>query len=113
MVGIDFKMFLLGVALLAVGLVLAWVEFALPEYFFGWFMLGLAGPLAWGLFALLIIVGAGLIYGGLKTKPAMMRMEAHPVPPPLSPATKHCSQCGSLLEENDKFCGKCGKLVNP
>jgi hypothetical protein len=115
MAGVDVKMLLLGVVLLAIGLILAWVEFALPEYFFGWFMLGLAGPLAWGLFAILIVVGAGLIYGGLKAEPvteSSERIETHSVPPPPPPsAAGNCPHCGFQIEEKDKFCGKCGKPV--
>jgi putative Mn2+ efflux pump MntP len=66
---IDAKMLLLGVMLLAIGILVGYVEFVYPEYFFGWFLLGLAGPLAWALFAVLIFVGSGMIYASLKSEP--------------------------------------------
>jgi hypothetical protein len=58
------KLLFSGILLLAAGILIAYVEFGHPEIFFGWFGLGLAGPLVWGLFLLLIIVGIGFIYGG-------------------------------------------------
>ena len=113
----DLKMLLLGITLLALGILLGWVEFVYPEYFFGWFGLGLAGPLAWILFALLIFVGAGMIYGGIKAEPvpdsAQPRQTRLPPPPPAPSASSQnrCPHCGTLLEESDKFCGNCGKAV--
>ncbi len=60
---VDIKWFSLGILLLVGGVLIAYVEFGYPEYFFGWFGLGLAGPLVWGLFLVLIFLGIGFVYG--------------------------------------------------
>lgn len=73
---IDAKMLLLGVMLLAIGILVGYVEFVYPEYFFGWFMLGLAGPSVWGLFAVFIFVGSGMIYASLRSEPVPEKKQA-------------------------------------
>jgi hypothetical protein len=65
---VDFKLLSLGVLFLIGGILLAYVEFGYPEYFFGWCYLGLAGPLVWGLFLLLILLGIGAIRGAIQSK---------------------------------------------
>ena len=58
-------MFFFGLVLIIVGLLIAFVEFGYPEIYFGWFGLGLAGPLVWGLFILLILIGIGYLRASL------------------------------------------------
>jgi len=59
----SLKMLFIGILVLFCGILIAYVEFVYPEFFFGWAGLGLAGPLAWGLFIILILLGIGLIRG--------------------------------------------------
>ena len=54
----QLKLFLLGLGLVIAGLLIAFVEFVYPEIFFGWFGLGLVGPIVWGFFILLILIGS-------------------------------------------------------
>jgi hypothetical protein len=72
------KLFFIGLGLILAGLLIAFVEFVYPELFFGWFGLGLAGPLVWGLFIVLILIGIGALRGSYAAEEL----------PPLAPQTR-------------------------
>ena len=72
------NLFFIGLGLILVGLLIAFIEFGYPELFFGWFGLGLAGPLVWGLFIILILIGIGALRGSFTDETL----------PPIAPQTR-------------------------